>query len=113
MVRGIRIKNLEDNGAILSTTSINVLELYYGALKTKEVERNLEVLRRLLGKLVVFDFTEEAAEKAGKILIELEARGQAIDFRDLFIGATALVNGYAILTENLEHFKRIDGLEIL
>lgn len=108
-----RVKGLEGEGAILSTTSINVFELCYGALKTKEVERNLKAVKELLERLVVFDFTEEVAERAGGILAELEIKGQAIDFRDLFVGATALVNGHALLTKNVAHFKRIGGLKLL
>ncbi len=108
-----RVKELEKGGAILSTTSVNMFELYYGVLKSKKVERNLNAVRKLLERFVALDFIGGVAEKAGEVLVELEAKGRTIDSRDLFVGATALVNGYALLTENVEHFKRIDGLKLL
>lgn len=108
-----RIRELEEEGATFSTTSINVFELYYGALKSRKAEQNLNSVGKLLERLVILDFTAAVAERAGEILTELEAKGRAMALRDLFIGTTALVNGYTLLTRNVEHFKRIEGLKLL
>lgn len=107
------VKELEDDGASLSTTSVNVFELYYGVLKSKKAEQNLKAVKKLFERFMIFGFTEEAAKIASGVLAELEAKGRTIDLRDLFIGTTALANGYTILTENVEHFKRIKGLKLL
>jgi predicted nucleic acid-binding protein len=45
------------------------------------------------------------------ILTKPEAKGRAMAQGS--IGATALVNGYTLLTRNTEHFKRIEGLKLL
>jgi predicted nucleic acid-binding protein len=50
--------------------------------------------------------------KAGKISGKLLTRGEEIDREDCIIGATALLNDEPILTRNVDHFSRIDGLEI-
>lgn len=36
-----------------------------------------------------------------------------IEFRDIFIAATCIVNGLPIVTLNKKHFKRIAGLKII
>lgn len=108
-----RVKGLEEEGATLFTTSVNVFELYYGALKSKKIEQNLGAVKKLFEILVALDFTKDAAEKAGEVLSGLETKGQTMETRDLFVGATALANGCALLTRNIGHFKRIEGLDLL
>lgn len=51
-------------------------------------------------------------EVASKILARSRSNGETIDVRDLFIGSIALSNGYKLLTNNKEHFRRIEGLEL-
>ncbi len=59
-----RIKEIETSGNILSTTTINAFELYYGAEKTEKRERNKESVRKLLERLLIYDFTEKASERS-------------------------------------------------
>jgi hypothetical protein len=44
---------------------------------------------------------------------DLRARGQLIGANDLWIGASSLRFQLPIVTANEEHFRRIDGLEVL
>jgi predicted nucleic acid-binding protein len=108
-----RLKGLEGRRARFSTTSVSVFELYYGCWRSRRVERNLEAVRKFLERLEILDFTEEAAREAGNTLAKLEAKGSTMDLRNLFIGCIALVSGCALLTENVEHFQRVEGLRIL
>jgi len=107
-----QIQELEASGGILSTTTINAFELYYGAQKTEKRERSRDAVKKLLGRLVIHDFTEKAAEKAGEIVAHLEAEGNPIEFRDAFIGATAIANKSTLFTRNIRHFERISELEL-
>ena len=43
----------------------------------------------------------------------LEAAGQPIGPHDLFIAATALRNGAALVTRNVAEFSRVPGLEVV
>jgi tRNA(fMet)-specific endonuclease VapC len=106
-----KIMLLEDMGRILSTTSVNAFELYYGALKTERRQRNRDAVERLLSRLVVYDFTKKTAEKAGEIIAHLDEEGKPIDFRDAFIAATAIINESLLYTRNISHFERIPDLE--
>ena len=106
------IKELEREEAILMTTVINSFELYYGAYKTKKRDANISAVKDLLKRLVILQMSEEASEVAGAVLCDLESKGQMIDFRDVLIAGIVIVNDAALLTRNLDHFKRIEGLRI-
>ncbi len=43
----------------------------------------------------------------------LRGAGRLIGSNDLWIGVTALTFGLPIVTNNAEHFRRIDGLEVI
>jgi tRNA(fMet)-specific endonuclease VapC len=67
----------------------------------------------LLAQLPVYPFTREAADLAAKLGAESAARGNVIPIADLFIGATALSLGFAVLTANDRHFRLVPGLTVL
>ena len=48
----------------------------------------------------------------GELRCNLEHKGQRIDQFDLLIGATAIHHGMTLVTSNLKHFERIEGLNI-
>ncbi|MEM3750070.1 MAG: type II toxin-antitoxin system VapC family toxin [Candidatus Jordarchaeales archaeon] len=106
------VRRLEEEAVTLSTTSINAFEVFYGAYKSGR-RMNVESASRLMERLVILHFDREAAEAAGRILAQLEAKGELVEFRDVLIGATCLVNGYTIATWNAKHFRRIPGLKII
>lgn len=51
-------------------------------------------------------------KKAGRIDRRLAANGRAIGMGDTIIAATAVVHEEPILTRNVDHFDRIDDVEI-
>ncbi|MHC1631419.1 MAG: type II toxin-antitoxin system VapC family toxin [Methanotrichaceae archaeon] len=107
-----KIKELEQEDAILMTTVINSFELYYGAYKTKKRSANLSAVRGLLKRLVILQMSEEASEVVGEILGDLESKGQMIDFRDALIAGIVVMNGATLFTRNINHFNRIDRVKI-
>ena len=50
--------------------------------------------------------------KYGEIRWQLERKGQKIGDMDLFIAATALEEDLIVVTGNINHFNRIDGLKV-
>ena len=49
---------------------------------------------------------------AARIYADLRERGQLIEDSDIFIGATAFANNATLVTNNVEHLGRIEGLKI-
>lgn len=99
--------------AELATTQINLFELYLGAYKAKDARFSLASVKGFVSTITMLPLTDSAAESAGRILAELDRTGHRVEIRDLFIATIALEQGYAVLTENREHFKRIPGLGVV
>ena len=92
----------------LFVSSISIYELFAGAIdeqKRRDIYDFLELVD-------ILPFTREAAERAGEIYLSLRDKNKLIDFRDIFIGATALTNNLPLLTLNVSHFERKDKLKI-
>ncbi len=102
-----------ESRAELATTIVNAFELYHGAYKSREVGRNLSAVKGFLSTLEVLTLDDASAERSGGVLAKLEREGMTIDPRDLFVGCVAVENGYAVVTGNREHFKRIPELLVL
>ena len=96
----------------LSTTTVNSFELYYGAYKTKRRKINTFSVDKLLRRISVLQMTEPASKLAGKILADLERKGEIIEFRDAFIASIAITLNTILFTRNISHFERIEGLRL-
>ena len=107
------ISRLEERRFRLATTAVNEFELYYGAHKSKEPEKAIALTRQLLGRLVVLPLTSNSAKKAGHIYAKLERQGTPIGLRDTLIGAIAQTRDFSVATKNLNHFQKIDGLQLI
>ena len=94
---------------LLHISSVTVFELYNGASSSEKV-KDIELL---LKNVKVLDFNAEIASVASKIYRQLISENKIIEFRDIFIAATAIVNKMSVSTLNVNHFKRIKGLRII
>ncbi|MHB8620696.1 MAG: PIN domain-containing protein [Chloroflexota bacterium] len=96
------------------TTSITLGELYYGAHRA--TERTEVLLQRLdeilLPNLAVLPFDDLAAREYGQLRASLERRGAPIGDADLRIASIALTRDLAVVTANVRHFARVEGLVV-
>ena len=106
------VKKFEEESE-LATSAINAFELYRGAYKSRNQEKNLASVKGLLNSLRMLNTDEDSMEMAGRITASLERDGNMIDIRDLLIALIALVNGFGVLTNNVAHFKRIKHLRVV
>ncbi len=88
---------------------VTVYELYMGATDSVKHEH----VSKLLDKIPILEFNEAVAIKSAEIYHMLRKRNEMIDFRDIFIGATAIVYELALNTLNKKHFQRISGLQLV
>ena len=108
----ILVKDLE-NSNILGTTDINAFELYHGAYKSRNVEKNLTATKGLLNTLFLISTNEDSMETAGKLLAEMDKKGIRMGINDVLIAAMCLVGQYTLLTRNKKDFSNIPGIKIL
>lgn len=90
-------------------SSVTLFELLMGA-KTSDKIKDIKLLTE---DLTVLGFNEEVAEKAAVIYHQLRLENKMIEFRDIFIAATCIVNHLKILTLNKKDFERISELQLI
>jgi tRNA(fMet)-specific endonuclease VapC len=110
---GALISEMEKKGVQFFTTAVNAHELFYGAHKSTHKKESLLATRRLLRRIPILHLTLRSAQKSGRILAELEAKGQSTGIADVLVAAIALTRGYGLATRNGRHFRRIDGLNVV
>jgi predicted nucleic acid-binding protein len=93
-------------------TVITECELFYGAYKSMKKDKNLAIIEELKTRIKTFHTVSGIPSLYGTIKAELESKGQALDDADLLIASIALLNNATLVTNNSEHFKRINGLKI-
>ncbi len=101
---------------VAALSAVTAVELTHGIYRAKTDAQRLwreSFADELYQAVAVHPLTLEVARLAGRIHAEQMARGVAIDFPDLLIGATALHLGFDVATINVKHFQRIPGLNIV
>ncbi len=88
---------------------ISVFELYVGATSLQK-KQDVEIL---LTNIHILGMNEDIAKIAAEIAINLKQKHQIIEFRDIFIAATALYYNMPIISLNRNHFQRIENLQLL
>ncbi|MBY9008150.1 MAG: type II toxin-antitoxin system VapC family toxin [Candidatus Lokiarchaeota archaeon] len=106
-----KISELLDKHIIISTTSINAAELYFGASISQKKEENLVVMEKLLSKMKIFSFNLENAKIYGDIRAQLQKTGNLINELDIFIASVAIEQDIKLITRNIKYFERIRKLK--
>ncbi|MBD2248411.1 type II toxin-antitoxin system VapC family toxin [Nostoc sp. FACHB-888] len=105
-----RLASQQPEDILIST--ITQLELYYGAYRSAQQERNLEILQRFFSQFSIIPLDPEAARIAGRIRAELAASGTPIGPYDVQIAAIAMTNNLIVVTHNTKEFIRVNELQI-
>ena len=103
---------LRRSGQTLTTTRLNVAELFVGVELSTNPHAEAERVEELLERIVILELDEMAARRFGNIAAHLRKHGLPSGNLDTLIAAIALVNGQAIVTRNVKHFSTIPGLAI-
>jgi len=61
----------------------------------------------------ILPLTEQIARQAAALDASLIRQNLQIGIKDTFIAATCLVHNLPLLTVNLRHFDRVEGLQII
>jgi tRNA(fMet)-specific endonuclease VapC len=96
----------------IAVCSIVKAELFYGAMKSANPERNLTLQQQFLAQFISLPFDDLAAMTFGTIRSQLETLGTPIGAYDLQIAAIALTNKLTLVTHNTREFQRVNNLLI-
>jgi len=114
--RGLALRDLSlapDEPVALA--SITASELIAGIYRADTPERRIRreaFVERLLMMLPTLAFDLPAARIYAQLSEDLRSRGLPIGAHDTLIAATALAYDYQLLTDNMRHFERIEGLDV-
>jgi tRNA(fMet)-specific endonuclease VapC len=105
-----RLDELQPEGLGLSV--ISLAELYEGIFSSTDPRGNEQDLNDFLRGVQVIGIDEDACKVFGRERGRLRKAGQLIGDFDLLIAATGLHYGVTVLTNNRQHFERVEGLQI-
>lgn len=108
-----RLKNAIRAGVEIAICSIVYYEIERG-LKASGSFKKLRAFYDLYESLPHIYLDREnlnSISKSSDIYVELH-KGKQIEDNDVYIAAIAMVNDYTLITDNLKHFGRINGLRI-
>ena len=106
-----RLEEIDDSGAAF-VSAVTIMELAEGIRLADASDEEQSAVSDLLADLEALPFDRDCALRAGELNANLVTAGKPVDETDVMIAATALVNGYPVLTRDVSHFERIDGLSV-
>jgi len=95
----------------LSLSIITYYEILRG-LKYIDNEKKLRDFEELMDKSEIITLDREIIDKASGIYADLKRRGELVEDADILIAASCPVEGMILVTDNEEHFRRIENLEV-
>jgi tRNA(fMet)-specific endonuclease VapC len=93
--------------------SVVKAELLFGARKSNRVAKVLANLDRFFKPLTSVAFDDDCAAEYGKIRADLERAGTPIGANDLMIAAIAKRHDLTLVTNNVDEFTRVVGLQVV
>ena len=93
------ILDLAKRGERLSTSAMNVGEVYGGMLPAEK-----QVTEALLENLDIYPVSATIARKAGSLQFDWARKGRTLGLPDMIVAATALEYGLTMMTDNRKDF---------
>jgi tRNA(fMet)-specific endonuclease VapC len=81
-------------------------------LKAKQADKQITAFDALCFASNILPLTDAIIVKAADIYAYLKRDGLLISDADILIASTALTHNLFLITNNVEHFARIDGLSV-
>jgi tRNA(fMet)-specific endonuclease VapC len=113
-----KVRKLDDQGRH-AISMVTVTELRLGVNLqydpgTDRHQRALDDLDRLVSRFEIKPISRPVATTAATIIATLTERGEPLDdLHDVYIGATARTQQLAVVTGNVDHFDRIEGVRVV
>jgi len=97
--------------------SVSLYEFYWGIYRKYEIgsakyNEALKKAERLLSRFFFLSITPEIGIRAARIGTTLVSKGEEIGVNDTYIAAVAVIHDLTLVTVDVAHFKRIEGLRV-
>ena len=105
-----RFQKLKHGDAAISVITWG--ELLYGAEKSRQRKKALQLLEEFKTFIPVLPIPENAGKTYGAIRASLESQGKPIGNNDLWIAAHAKAASLIVVSNNEQEFQRVPGLKV-
>ena len=96
----------------MSVSVITLGELIYGAHKSQHPQRSMITVNHIRNIFPIIELDQGIIEVFGDIKAKQEKKGECLADMDLLIAATSLYMNMTLVTNNIKHFSKIDGLSL-
>ena len=87
-------------------------ELEFGALRSTNAKKALDILDELSAYIPVQSMSVDAAKEYADIRANLSAKGLPTGNNDLWIAAHSRALGHTLVTNNVREFERVENLKL-
>lgn len=105
-----KIKSLS-NDDIIGVTWLSFYEFFKGIFLSGKLEEE-SFLQKLFDTSLILESSYKSAKRGGEIYANLKIKGQLINDADILIASIVMSYEATLVTNNVSHFSRIDGLKI-
>jgi tRNA(fMet)-specific endonuclease VapC len=99
-----------ERGGTVSTTMVNLRQLYSGAYGSKNPQKEMAKVQDLVSNLGLLGLSVGAANRYGELANDATLKRAPIGDFDLIIASIALEQEEKLVTRNVKHFSRVPGL---
>ena len=113
-----RVSKLDEEGRhAISVVTLTELRLGVHSQHEKGTDPHreaMEGLERLCSRFEILNVNRPGSIAAAEIIADLRSQGKRLDdLHDVYIAATAKTEQLPVLTANVSHFERIDGVQVV
>jgi predicted nucleic acid-binding protein len=108
------IKKVDEHLKLYGFISLSIITYYeiLNGLLYKDAKKQLKMFENFVELSKVIPLTLPMAKNAATIYADLRKRGTEIGHTDTLIAGIAITSELQLVTNNVDHFKRIKNLEI-
>jgi tRNA(fMet)-specific endonuclease VapC len=106
----VKTRFLSIDPSTILLCSVVKAELFYGAMKSQQINKNLGLLDSLFLNFESFPFDDNSARIYGELRSALARKGTPIGPNDLMIASIAIQHQAILVTHNTKEFTRIPEL---
>lgn len=103
-----KLDEMVADGRVLSVSAVTVTEVERGLGDSRR-----ERFDKLLRDVDVVPYDLSASRRGADLLRSLDDRGEPIGAIDAMVAASALERDGAVVTRNVDEFRRIDGVRVI
>jgi tRNA(fMet)-specific endonuclease VapC len=94
--------------------AISILTYYeiLSGLKHRDALKQIDMFREFVKNNTIMPLTEKSVEISSDIYAALRKTGNQLDDIDIMIAGIAMAQNLVLVTHNINHFNRIEGLEV-